>query len=206
MGFCIFNNAAIAAKAYVAEHGGRALVVDFDYHHGNGTQAIAGDGVSFVSTHGYPAYPGTGGPDEQRFDPGGAIVNVPLPPHEYGTEAFVATWQRVLPDVAARVKPDFIVVSAGYDFAAGDPVGDLGVDAVIAARALATLIAQTAETYTGGRVAYCLEGGYDVRTLALAVEATLRGHDAGAPAERAEAGAIPRPQRALADAVSAWPI
>ncbi len=205
MGFCIFNNAAIAAKAYVAAHGGRALVVDFDYHHGNGTQAIAGAGVSFVSTHGYPAYPGTGGPDEQRFDAAGAIVNVPLPPHEYGTEAFVATWQRVLPDVAARVKPDLIVVSAGYDFAAGDPVGDLGVDAVIAARALAALIAETAATYTGGRAVYCLEGGYDVRTLALAVEATLRGHDAGAPGERAEAGAIPRSQRVLADAVSAWP-
>jgi len=77
MGFCIFNNAAIAARAYVATRGGRALVVDFDYHHGNGTQAATGDGVSFVSTHGYPAYPGTGGPSEQRFDPHAAIVNVP---------------------------------------------------------------------------------------------------------------------------------
>ncbi len=205
MGFCIFNNAAIAARAYVAAYGGRALVVDFDYHHGNGTQAATGDGVSFVSTHGFPAYPGTGGPRDQRFDPGGAVVNVPLPPHAYGTEAFVATWQRVLPDVAARVRPDFIVVSAGYDFAAGDPVGDLGVDAVTASRALAALVRETAETYTGGRVAYCLEGGYDVHTLALAVEATLRGHDAAQAGERAEAASIPPPQRALADAVSAWP-
>jgi acetoin utilization deacetylase AcuC-like enzyme len=205
MGFCIFNNAAIAARAYVATYGGRALVVDFDYHHGNGTQAATGGGVSFVSTHGYPAYPGTGGPQDQRFDPAGAVVNVPLPPHAYGTEAFVATWQRVLPEVAARVKPDFIVVSAGYDFAAGDPVGDLGVDAVTASHALAALVRETAETYAGGRVAYCLEGGYDVRTLALAVEATLRGHDAARAGERAEAASIPAPQRALADAVSAWP-
>jgi acetoin utilization deacetylase AcuC-like enzyme len=126
-------------------------------------------------------------------------------PHSYGTEAFVATWQRVLPVVAARVKPDFIVVSAGYDFAAGDPVGDLGVDAVTASRALAALVRETADTYADGRVAYCLEGGYDVSTLALAVEATLRGHDCARAGERAETASIPAPQRALADAVSAWP-
>jgi acetoin utilization deacetylase AcuC-like enzyme len=205
MGFCIFNNAAIAARAYVAAYGGRALVVDFDYHHGNGTQAATGDGMSFVSTHGFPAYPGTGGPGDQRFDARGAIVNIPLPPHSYGTEAFVATWQRVLPAAAARIKPDFIVVSAGYDFAAGDPVGDLGVDAVTASEALAALVRETAETYCGGRIAYCLEGGYDVRTLALAVEATIRGHDRARDGERAEHASIPAPQRALADAVSAWP-
>ncbi|MBD5635245.1 MAG: histone deacetylase, partial [Candidatus Eremiobacteraeota bacterium] len=174
------------------------------YHHGNGTQAAAGDGVSFVSTHAFPAYPGTGGAAEQRFDAGGAIVNVPLPPHAYGTEAFVATWQRLLPAVAARVRPDFIVVSAGYDFAEGDPVGDLGVDAPLASAALASLIRETAETYASGRVAYCLEGGYDVPTLARAVEATLRAHDAGVSATGADPAAIPAPQRAVADAVDAW--
>lgn len=207
MGFCVFGNAAVAARAFVDTHGGRALVVDFDYHHGNGTQAAAGDGVSFVSTHAFPAYPGTGGASEQRFDVGGAIVNVPLPPHSYGTEAFVATWQRVLPAVAARIRPDFIVVSAGYDFATGDPVGDLGVDAVIASRALATLVREVADTYARGRVAYCLEGGYDVGTLALAVAETIRAHDA-APSARpnADVGAIPARQRAIADAVDAWRI
>jgi acetoin utilization deacetylase AcuC-like enzyme len=204
MGFCVFGNAAVAARAFVDEHGGSALVVDFDYHHGNGTQAAAGNGVSFVSTHAYPAYPGTGGPSEQRFDPSGAIVNVPLPPHRYGTEAFVATWQRLLPAVAARVRPDFIVVSAGYDFAAGDPVGDLGVDAPIAARALANLIAEVAATYSGGRVAYSLEGGYDIETLAVAVEATIRTSDAAATDARADFAAIPAPQRNVLEAVEAW--
>ena len=204
MGFCVFGNAAVAARAFVATHGGRALVVDFDYHHGNGTQASAGDGVSFVSTHAFPAYPGTGGASEQLFDPGGAIVNVPLPPHEYGTEPFVATWQRLLPAVAARVRPDLIVVSAGYDFAAGDPVGDLGVDAPLAAAALAALIRETAETYASGRVAYCLEGGYDVGTLARSVEATLRAHDAGTATDPADPAAIPARQRAVTDAVDAW--
>ena len=206
MGFCVFGNAAIAARGFVATHGGRALVVDFDYHHGNGTQSVAGDGVSFVSTHAYPAYPGTGGAAEQRFDPNGAIVNVPLPPHAYGTEAFVATWQRILPAVAERLRPDLIVVSAGYDFAAGDPVGDLGVDAELASSALAATIRDVAETYARGRVAYCLEGGYDVRVLGRAVAATLRAHDAGTPEAPADAASIPAPQRAIADAVDAWRI
>jgi len=204
MGFCIFGNAAVAARAFVAAHGGRALVVDFDYHHGNGTQAAAGAGVSFVSTHAFPAYPGTGGPSEQRFDATGAIVNVPLPPHAYGTEPFVATWQRLLPTVAARVRPDLLVVSAGYDFAAGDPVGDLGVAAEPAARALGALIREVADTYCNGRAVYCLEGGYDIPTLARAVEATLRAHDAGDETERGDPAAIPTRQRALTDAVAAW--
>ncbi len=207
MGFCVFANASVAARAYVDANGGRALIVDFDYHHGNGTQAATGNGVSFVSTHAFPAYPGTGGAHEQRFDPDSAIVNVPLPPHSYGTEAFVATWQRLLPAVAARIRPDFIVVSAGYDFAAGDPVGDLGVDASLASHALAKLIRDVAARYTNGRVAYVLEGGYDIETLALAVAETIRAHDAPAAApEIADLGAIPAPQRALADAVEAWRI
>jgi acetoin utilization deacetylase AcuC-like enzyme len=205
MGFCVFGNAAVAARAFVATYGGRALVVDFDYHHGNGTQAAAGDGVSFVSTHAFPAYPGTGGASEQRFDPNGAIVNVPLPPHEYGTEAFVATWQRLLPAVAAHVRPDLIVVSAGYDFAAGDPVGDLGVDAPYAAAELAALIRQVSAEYSRGRAVYCLEGGYDVETLASAVAATVRTYDASErSSEPADDAAIPPRQRAIAEAVDAW--
>jgi acetoin utilization deacetylase AcuC-like enzyme len=206
MGFCVFGNAAIAARAFVDTHGGRALVVDFDYHHGNGTQGATGDGVSFVSTHAFPAYPGTGGPSEQRFDPNAAIVNVPLPPHAYGTEAFVATWQRLLPAVAARVKPDLIVVSAGYDFATGDPVGDLGVDAVVAAGALARTIAEVAATYARGRVVYCLEGGYDIETLAAAIETTLRAGDAPAVSDLADGTSIPAQQRRIIDSVGAWRI
>jgi acetoin utilization deacetylase AcuC-like enzyme len=205
MGFCVFGNAAIAARRFVDVTGGRALVVDFDYHHGNGTQAASGEGVSFVSTHAFPAYPGTGGASEQRFDPGGAIVNVPLPPHSYGTEAFVATWQRILPAVAAQVRPDLIVVSAGYDFAAGDPVGDLGVDASYAARELAALIREVATQYARGRVVYCLEGGYDVETLASAVADTVRVHDAPErSSEPADGYAIPARQRAIADTIDAW--
>ncbi len=206
MGFCIFANAALAAQTFVKTQGGRALIVDFDYHHGNGTQRAASGGVSFVSTHGYPAYPGSGGPGEQAWRDDGAIVNVPLPPHEYGTEAFVATWQRLLRDLGKRLRPDLLVVSAGYDFAAGDPVGDLGVDAVPASAALGAAIAEVAAEYAQGRVAYCLEGGYDVPTLARAVAATIRGHESGRAGESADPAAIPLAQRAqLGRAEAAWP-
>jgi acetoin utilization deacetylase AcuC-like enzyme len=205
MGFCIFSNAAVAAHAYVRQHGGRALIVDFDYHHGNGTQAAAKDGVSFVSTHAYPAYPGTGGPGEQALGDEWAIVNVPLPSHAYGTEAFVATWQRALPEIARRVRPDMIVVSAGYDYASGDPVGDLGADGPQAAGALATLIREVAAAHTHGRVAYCLEGGYDVPTLARSVAATVRAHDAPErEGEKADARAIGAMQNAILERVERW--
>jgi len=198
MGFCVFNNAAIAARAAQAENGARVLIVDFDYHHGNGTQAVSGNGLSYVSTHGYPAYPGTGGPGENYALPhGDAIVNLPLPAHGFGTEAFVAAWERLLPVVADRVRPDLLIVSAGFDYVAGDPVGDLGVD-VTAAAQLAGVINEVAQTYCGGRVAYVLEGGYDTWALAQSVGAILDAHRASARAERrADARAMPRPQQII---------
>jgi acetoin utilization deacetylase AcuC-like enzyme len=205
MGFCIFSNAAVAAHAFVKRHGGRALIVDFDYHHGNGTQAAATDGVSFISTHAYPAYPGTGGPNEQALADDWAVVNIPLPPHSYGTEAFVATWQRALPEIARKLRPDLIVVSAGYDYASGDPVGDLGVDGPLAAGALATLIREVAAEHSRGRAAYCLEGGYNIPDLARSVAATVRAHDAAASSiESADRSAIGSQQRAILDRVEQW--
>ncbi|MBV9271183.1 MAG: histone deacetylase, partial [Candidatus Eremiobacteraeota bacterium] len=165
MGFCVFNNAAVAARAVQDAFGYRTLVVDFDYHHGNGTQAVAGGGMSYVSTHGYPAYPGTGSADENYRLASDGVVNVPLPPHRFGTEPFVALWEKLLPKVASALKPDMLIVSAGFDYAAGDPVGDLGVDAV-AATHLASTIARVADEFCGGRVMYLLEGGYRIETIA----------------------------------------
>lgn len=198
MGFCVFNNAAIAARAIQARSGARALVIDFDYHHGNGTQACSGAGLSYVSTHAYPAYPGTGSADENQTIGGNdAVVNVPLPPHRFGTEAFVALWEALLPRVARYVRPDLIVVSAGFDYAAGDPVGDLGVD-VSAASHLAALIERTAQTYCSGRVAYVLEGGYDTHALAHSVAHVLDVHDAHDwESSGADSAAIPQPQQRI---------
>lgn len=198
MGFCVFNNAAIAARALQSRSGARTLVVDFDYHHGNGTQAVSGDGLSYVSTHAYPAYPGTGSADENyALANGDAIVNVPLPPHAFGTEPFVALWETLLVRVAERVRPDILVVSAGFDYAAGDPVGDLGVD-VFAAAHLAALIERVARTYCNGRVAYVLEGGYDTRVLAQSVGHVLEVHDLQRWGESgADASAVPPREQAI---------
>ena len=166
MGFCIFNNAALAAREIIDRRGGRVLVVDFDYHHGNGTESVAGDGLSYVSTHAWPAYPGTGG---RNFNRGSdAVVNVPLPASGISTEAFIAVWERLLPEMCRRVRPDSIVVSAGFDFVDGDPVGDLGVD-VAACGALAAALNAAAFEWCDGGLLYVLEGGYLIDALTAGI-------------------------------------
>ena len=178
MGFCLFNNVAVAARAFQAGFGGRVLVVDFDYHHGNGTQAVAGGGLSYVSTHAYPAYPGTGARSYRRS--ADLIVNAPLPATGVSTEAFVALWQYLLPAVARVVRPDLLIVSAGFDYVAGDSVGDLGVD-VDAAAPLAAVIAEVAAEYCGGSVAYVLEGGYGIAALTRSIAAIAAVSDGALP-------------------------
>ena len=189
MGFCLFNNAAIAARAFQVQHGGRVLIVDFDYHHGNGTQDVAGEGLSYVSTHASPAYPGTG---YETVSIGKDLVaNVPLPVTGIATEAFVAIWERLLERTADFVRPDAIVVSAGFDYVKGDPVGDLGID-VAAASALGTAINRVGARYCNNRVAYVLEGGYDIEALTASVVMILEAGNAGPqPLGTAETGSIP---------------
>ena len=201
MGFCVFNNAAIAARSYQARAGGRVLLVDFDYHHGNGSQDAVGEGLSYVSTHASPAYPGTG--YEIRAVGDDVLVNVPLPATGIATEAFVAIWEHLLARAAAFVRPDLIVASAGFDYVAGDPVGDLGVD-VSAASALARAINRTALEYCGGRVAYVLEGGYDINALTESIAQVIGVSDHGeTEGSGASAQAIPRTQRELLGLVDA---
>ncbi len=209
MGFCVFNNVAIAARAFQAAYGGRVLVVDFDYHHGNGTQAVAGNGLSYVSTHAYPAYPGTGTesylvppchpePVEGRHNID-AVINVPLPASGISTEAFIATWQTLLPEVAGAVRPDIIIVSAGFDYVAGDIVGDLGVG-VEAAAALAAAINRAAAEFTEGRIVYVLEGGYslDALTRSMAMIADVSDANFMAPSSAELASAPSQVQAELA--------
>jgi len=177
MGFCLFNNVAIAARAYQAAAGNarRVLVVDFDYHHGNGTEAVAGDGLSYVSTHAYPAYPGTGARSYRRGDD--VVLNLPLPASGIATEAFVALWEQLLPLAARAVRPAVIIVSAGFDYVAGDVVGDLGVG-VEAAAPIAAAIRRAAQEYCDGAVAYVLEGGYDLDALTASIAAIAATNDA----------------------------
>jgi acetoin utilization deacetylase AcuC-like enzyme len=196
MGFCLFNSAAIAARAFTAQTGEPALVADIDYHHGNGTQALVGGGLSYLSTHAMPAYPGTGSARDNRIVADGALLNIPIASSGIATEAFVAIWAAALRSLTARLRPGLLVVSAGFDFVAGDPVGDLGV-APSAARQLGRLVREVADTYCDGRALFVLEGGYDPAELARCVADAIDGYDECADVEPADAASIPQPQRAL---------
>jgi acetoin utilization deacetylase AcuC-like enzyme len=202
MGFCVFNNAALAARTFANGEGYRVLVWDFDYHHGNGTQAAIGGGVSYVGSHADPAYPGTGNPRDNRVVAGAALVNVPIDARGIATEGFIGIHARTLRALAERIRPRLLVVSAGYDVVAGDPVGDLGVDPSFA-RQLGRLAREIAEEYCDGRALFVLEGGYDPQTLAACVAETIEGFEENAEVERTDVHAIPPAQRALVREVEA---
>jgi len=198
MGFCVFNNAGLAARTFSLKTGAKALIADIDFHHGNGTQALAGNGLSYASTHASPEYPGTGDPGDNYVGSGGALVNLPLPVSGIANEAFVAIWTHTLRTLARTVRPGLLVVSAGYDFVAGDPIGDLGVTAS-AVRQLGRIMREIATDYCAGRALFVLEGGYDPATLATCFIETILGFEEGQDVDRADQAAIPARQQAILD-------
>jgi acetoin utilization deacetylase AcuC-like enzyme len=149
-----------------------------------------------------PAYPGTGRAADNRFAPNGTLLNLPIAATGIATEGFVAMWAVALRALAARVRPGLLVVSAGYDFAAGDPVGDLGV-APEAARQIGRLAREIADEWCHGRALFVLEGGYDPATLARCVADTIAGYEEGVVADAADPAAIPPTQRAVLAGMSA---
>lgn len=169
MGFCLFNNVAVGAFHARAAHGvERVAVVDFDVHHGNGTQAMfeADVDLFFASTHEYPLYPGTGRADERGV---GNVVNVPLRGGSGSAEFRAAMEEAVLPALAGFA-PELILVSAGFDAHAADPLASLRLEADDYAWITRRLRA-VAEDACGGRIVAALEGGYDLDALARSAAA-----------------------------------
>ena len=177
MGFCLFNNIAVAARTATAEWGlDRVLIVDWDVHHGNGTQDAfwRDEQVGFLSIHRWPFYPGTGRASDTGAGPGlGATLNLPI---EFGTprDEYLDRFRGGLEELAARVKPQLVLVSAGFDSHRTDPIGSLGLETEDFAP-LTQAVLDVAETYAGGKLVSVLEGGYNPEALAESVEVHLRG-------------------------------
>jgi acetoin utilization deacetylase AcuC-like enzyme len=200
MGFCLFNNVAIGAAYLRARHGlERVMIVDWDVHHGNGTQNIfARDpGVLYISTHRYPFYPGTGAFDEVGArDGAGFTVNIPFP-GGVGDADFVEAFRTVIEPIALQYEPQLVLISAGFDAHWRDPLGGMGVTEHGFAAMTRSLLS-VAEQTAGGRCVAILEGGYDLtatRDSAAAVLDAMSGTPMPSPP-------LQQPElRALFDAV-----
>jgi len=176
MGFCVFNNVAIAAR-YLQKHHGleRILIADWDVHHGNGTQeAFYEDpSVLYLSAHRYPFYPGTGAANEKGTGAGeGLNVSLPLPWRTSGA-AFVEALQEALAPAAEQFRPGFVLVSAGFDAHRDDPLGGMLLSDDDFAT-LARMVKEIADEHCQGRLVAALEGGYDLGALGRSVAAVLR--------------------------------
>ena len=176
MGFCLYNSVAVAAAWLRAMGVERVLVVDWDVHHGNGTQHIFEEDptVFYFSVHQWPLYPGTGAAEERGRGAGeGFTLNRPLPPGA-GDEEFLAALRDDLVGAAAWFRPEFVLVSAGFDAHRADPLAQLRVTTPAFGEAT-RIVRELAQRHAGGRVVSCLEGGYDLEALAACVEEHVRG-------------------------------
>ena len=173
MGFCLFGNVGVGAHYARARHGAeRVLIVDWDVHHGNGTQALVEDtpDVHFVSMHQWPWYPGTGAASDRG--PHGSVWNVPMPPGQ-PRASYVAALLSAVDAATADFTPDLVMISAGFDSLAGDPLGGFTLELDDVERLTKELVSR-AEQWCGGRVVSSLEGGYDPDRLGEACVRHMR--------------------------------
>jgi len=178
MGFCLLNNAAVAARYLQERHGiARVMIVDWDVHHGNGTQEIflEDPSVFYFSIHENPSflYPGTG----RRWETGrgageGTTLNAPMPPGA-GDEEYRLAFEQMLAPAAERFRPDMLLVSAGFDAHRNDPLADLNVTEE-GFRFMTRFLATLANAYCGGRIVSILEGGYEPQSLVRSAEVHIR--------------------------------
>ncbi len=175
MGFCIFNNIAVGARYLVKKQGlEKVMIVDWDLHHGNGTQHSFYDDsrILYASTHQYPYYPGTGWYDEIGSGKGkGYTINVPLS-YGMGDADYVHVFEEIILPVAAKWKPEIILVSAGFDTHRNDPLGGMRVTESGFAK-MTKLLMEAAKTSCGGRILFVLEGGYDLPGLTNSTKAVI---------------------------------
>jgi acetoin utilization deacetylase AcuC-like enzyme len=201
MGFCLFNNIAVAARFAQAEHRvDRILIVDFDVHHGNGTQAVfyRDPGVLYFSTHQYPFYPGTGDWREIGESEGeGYTVNIPFP-YGVGDEGYRRAFEDVLVPITERYRPQLILVSAGYDAHWDDPLAGMQLSIAGYAEMVRQLI-ELAEAWCQGRLVIMLEGGYHLDVLAHSVLTTFRLLEHTSAPVSDPFGPAPRPERPVDD-------
>lgn len=200
MGFCLFNNIAIAAQDALAAGLKRVAVIDFDVHHGNGTQAAALDDerFGFLSSQQEGIYPGTGSLDDAPHATG-RIVNVPLPAGT-GEQGFALVAERIYQPFIANFRPEMIFVSAGFDAHWSDPLASLGLTShgyYMLAQALHSL----AETYCGGKLVFVLEGGYRQRNVANGIQSVFAALT-GSPAPQFN-DASPHPEPDIRNRVEA---
>jgi acetoin utilization deacetylase AcuC-like enzyme len=195
MGFCLFNNIAIATECALKEYKlERVLIIDFDVHHGNGTQGTFYDNphVMYISTHEYPFYPGTGAVNETGSGEGrGTNLNIPMPAGCGNTE-YLSVFEQIIVPAARRFNPQLVLVSTGYDGHWADPLAMMNLSVDGYAR-MTGIIKGLADELCQGRLALTLEGGYNLEALAGSVKATFDvlmdnagGNLSGAPPRRSE--------------------
>jgi acetoin utilization deacetylase AcuC-like enzyme len=207
MGFCLLNNVAIAAAHARARGLDRVAIIDWDVHHGNGTQDIfwRDPHTLYISTHQFPFYPGTGGLDEVGDGDGsGFTVNVPLAAG--GNDAlYVAAFQRVILPILESYAPELVLVSAGFDASARDPLAQMELSAD-AFGWMARELARVADASAGGKIALVLEGGYDLGAIEAGVRSAVEGAVLGRAADIAPADGDDALDRAARAAKKAWSV